>query len=163
MSSQRLYHAPLPIGPARHHADQIRDAEAFCRRYLDQAFEEWGHFERPDDYDDSLAILIVHLWRLAETFDAERNDCFAAYARSIIPKRAVDVGPRRLLGRNGAKLPGYLADTLDESAAAGRPREALATLPSGPDPDRQPDDRRLQAQRDRSRAWAAGVLGVRAA
>jgi hypothetical protein len=158
---RKLYTAPLPIGPNRHPQDQVRDAEAFCRRYLDDAFDGWGMYLRPDDYDDSLALLITHLWRLSQRFDPERNDSFANYARSIIPKRAADVGPRRLLGRNGTRTNDYLFDELDESTRASHTRPTLTHQPSHEDPDRGTDDERLQAERDRQRAWAARILGVR--
>lgn len=161
MAAKRLYPTTLSIGPKRHPADQVRDAEAFCRSYLDREFDRMGHYERGDDYDESLSLLITHLWRLNETFDRERNDCFANYARSIIPKRAYDVSVRRLLGRNGARLPIYDFDQLDEAPGGSRPEPTQPELESSADPDRGSDDPGLLALRDRERAWAAGVLGIR--
>lgn len=163
MSARRLYATPLPIGPNRHPHDQVRDAESFCRRYLDDAFDGWGMYLRPEDYDDSLSLLITHLWRLSERFDPGRNDSFANYARSIIRKRAADVGPRRLLGRNGSRLNEYQHDELDTSTPGSHTRETQSLEQSNPDPYRGTDDRRVLDDRDRQRAWAANVLGVRTA
>lgn len=159
--TRRLYPDPLPVGPNRHPHDQIRDAEAFCRRYLDEAFDGWGMWLRPDDYDESLSLLIVHLWRLGDTFNPERNDCFANYARTIIPKRAADVGPRRLLGRNGTRTNDYLFERLDESDHGHRPLQALPTEPSSENPHWGPTRRGLQPHRNSNIAWAATILGVR--
>jgi hypothetical protein len=166
MNNRRLLSCTLTIGPNRHPQDQIRDAEAFCRTALDDAFDGWGMYLRPDDYDESLSLLITHLWRLNERFDPGRNDCFANYARSIIPKRAADVGPRRLLGRNGNRIHDYIYDPLDEeptrqNPTTSQPHTPLSHQQSHPDPDRGTDDPGLLALRDRERAWAAGVLGVR--
>lgn len=160
MTTRRLYATPLALGPNRHPRDQVRDAESFCARYLKREFDKMGHYEHDSEYDDSLGLLITHLWRLSETFDPERNDCFANYARTIIPKRAYDVSVRRLLGRNGNRAHNHDWDPLDESTAGSGTRAPQSLEQSNPDPDRGSDDRRLLANRNRDRAWAAGYLGV---
>lgn len=160
---QRLYPRPVPIGPNRHPADQIKDAEAFARYYLDAEFEKIGMYLEHDEYTETLSLLITHLWRLSERFDPERNDCFANYARSILPNRAYDVGPRRILGRNGIKLPERHHEQLDESTLNRRHDPPLPDQQSNQDPDRGPDAQRLQTERDRERAWALHILGCRPA
>jgi hypothetical protein len=159
---QCLYPRPFAIGPNRHPADQIRDAEAFCRSYLDIAMRENIPYMPDAEYEDSLAMLITDLWRLAERFKADQNDCFADYARSIIRNRAIDRTVRRLLGRNGNRLNDYLHDTLDESTRGSRLQQADPLLTGDTHPDRGADDRGLQPERARNEAWAATVLGLRA-
>jgi len=161
VSQHRLLGTTLTVGPNRHPNDQVKDAEAFCRHYLDTAFDGWGMYLRPDDYDESLSLLITQLWRLNETFDRERNDCFANYARSIISRRAADVGPRRILGRNGNKISDYLYDDLDESTQGSRPDEALTHQPGHQDPDRREYPGWLPTDTAGREAWAARLLGVR--
>lgn len=91
----------------------IRDAEMFAAFHLDKAFEKWGMYLPEDTYTDTLNELIHHLWRMEEKFDPERNDSFENYARTYLPKRAADVGPRRILGRNGNRVNDYLHEELD--------------------------------------------------
>ena len=158
----RLYHTPFAIGPNRHPKDQIRDAESFCRSYLEIAMRENIPFMSDSDFEDSLSLLITELWRLSERFRPDENDCFADYARSLISKRAIDVSVRRLLGRNGNKLDDYLHDTLDESTRGRRLQTPHPDQPGDTDPDRGTDDRGLQRERARREAWAARILGVRA-
>ena len=166
----RIYPQPVLIGctrkpngqPATIYPDPVRDAEAFCARYLEDAFQHWGMYLRDDDWEDSLQELIRHLLRLEQIFDPERNDSFANYARSIIPRRAVDAGPRRILGRTGNRLNDYQHDQLDETAPDHRPIDALTAEPGDQDPDRRQDHRRLQPHRDRQEAWAHTLLGLRA-
>ncbi len=159
----RMLPVTLAIGPNRHPQDQVKDAEAFCRTYLDEAMRRnnMDLRTRPEDYDDSLQLLIAVLWRLNTTFREEANTCFADYARTIIRKRAYDVCPRRLLGRTGNRKPDYLHDQLDESTPGNRHLEALPQLTSDEDPHSRPTLGRLPDPRDRHFAWAAAVLGIR--
>ena len=115
--------------------DPIRDTEAFCDTLLREAFDEWGHFERPHEYDESLSLLIHRALRLEATYDPARSDSFADYARYILKRRAADVGPRRLLGRNGNRTHDYQHDPLDESTPRHRPQQPLDPLESHQTPD----------------------------
>lgn len=158
----RLLPGTIALGPNRHPHDQIRDAEAFCRHELDAAMRarNMDLDDRPEDYNDSLQLLIAALWRLNERFDSERNDCFANYARSIIRKRAIDVAPRRLLGRNGNRKADYLHDLLDESHYARQLGAALPDLTGDEDPNRRSTLGRIPDHGDRGFAWATSVLGI---
>ena len=161
--TQRLLTGVLPVGPNRHPADQVADAEKFCRHYLNRAFRGWNDMWLPQaDYDDSLSRLITNLTDLAARFDEERNESFASYARQIIPKRAVDVGPRRLLGRNGNRRHERFYP-LDDHSLRQSTRNLDAPEPLDPDPDRGEDGGRLRARRDRDRARSLHILGLRAA
>ena len=175
---RRLYPTPLLVGgrtvPAltpgatltpngrwlNPNRDPNRDTEAFCNTLLKEAFDEWGHFERPHEYDESLSLLIHRALRLEATYDPARSDSFADYARYILKRRAADVGPRRLLGRNGNRTPDYQHDPLDESTPRGQPGHALDPQPGDQDPDRGQASGRLQAERDRDRARSQRILGL---
>lgn len=158
---RRLYPQGLAIGPNRHPGDQIRDAEAFCRSYLEIAMRENMPFMSDSDYEDSLSLLIDTVWLLSERFKADENDCFADYARSIIPNRAIDATVRRLLGRNGHRLHDYLHDELDESAQRRGLQPAEPDEPGHEDPDRGRTHGGVQSERARREAWAAAILGCR--
>ena len=159
---KRLLPSVLALGPNRHPGDQVRDGERFCRHYLDKAFRGWDMWLEPSEYDDSLQLLLTQLSRLAQGFDQGRNESFASYARSIIPKRAVDVGPRRILGRNGQRLHERWYP-LDDHALRRHALESHTPQPGDPDPHSGTDQRGLPGERDRRRARAIDVLGIRAA
>jgi hypothetical protein len=158
--SRRHLTSQLAVGPNRHPSDQVKDGERFCRHYLDRAFDGWTMFLEEAEYDDSLQLLMIELQKLADRFDEGRNDCFASYARQIIPKRAADVGPRRILGRNGNRLAERWFALDEEAATRDRVREPDPAWTGDPDPDRRPAPGGLQADRDRERARAAAVLGL---
>ena len=140
--------------------DPIRDAEAFCHTLLQEAFDEWGHYERPDEYDEALQELLIRALRLEQTYDPERSQSFADYARYILKRRAADVGPRRLLGRTGNRIHDYLHDTLEPGTGEHQPGRAEHQEPSDTDRDRRTDAGRLPNQRDRERARRHTILGL---
>src|SRR5262249_55672253 len=140
--------------------DPIHDAEAFCHQLLKDAFDEWGHYQRPDEYDESLQELIIRAFRLEQTYDPERSTSFADYARYILRLRAAEAGPRRLLGRNGNRIHDYLHETLEPGTERDRPGHPLGPQPSDTDRDRGAHAGRLPDQRDRDRARRHAILGL---
>lgn len=120
---QRLYHAVFRVGasaydwrtkqPTYWHSGPVNDAEMFCRKILDRALDQFGMYFRPDEYDDTLQELIIILQRLERRYDPDKTKTFEQYARWILPQRAIDVGPRRVLGRRGTRLHDYMAPTGD--------------------------------------------------
>jgi DNA-directed RNA polymerase specialized sigma24 family protein len=145
------------------YTDPILDAEAFCNGLLKEAFDEWGHYERPDEYDEALQELLIRALRLERTYDPERSQSFADYARYILRRRAADVGPRRLLGRSGNRIHDYLHDTLEPGAGTSEPGEPLGTRSSDPNRDWGDDAVWLPPERNRERARRHAVLGLPAA
>lgn len=152
-------------GKCRKHFAQCKpvwDAEAFCRYHLDRAFKKFPNgemFLRGEEHEDSVSLLIFHLIRMEKTFDHERNDSFENFAKTYLPKRAVDVGPRRVLGRNGNKLHNYLFEELDETAKG---TGHVSFEPEGggnPSLGRGDDARGLQSERDRRTIRALRFLG----
>ena len=137
----------------------IRDAELFASFHLDKVFEKWGMYLPEEEYEESLDQLIHHLWRMEEKFDPERNDSFENYARTYLPKRAADVGPRRLLGRNGNRVNDYLHEELEESNAGHGLGQPLGEEPADSLGYWGGDDLRIQSSRDRRKAQAIYLLG----
>jgi len=165
----RLYNKPFKIGarayrirdrqPIAWHPGPVQDAEAFCRKLLDDAFDSWGMFLRPEFYDDSLADLIIILQRCEAKYDPGRTDTFERYSRWIISQRAVDVGPRRVLGRNGSRINDYLFDEL-ETTIGDRLVEDLGAWEGDQTEDCGRDARWLHPDYDRARARADAILGL---
>jgi hypothetical protein len=116
-------------------------------------------FLRPEFYDDSLMELVAILWGLESSFDPERTDRFDIYARWIVSARAVDVGPRRILGRNGSRINDYVFDDL-ETSVGDRLVEDLGERQSDQVQNSGRDARWLQPDYDRKRARADAILGL---
>ena len=138
----------------------IRDAELFASFHLDKVFEKWGMYLPEEEYEESLDQLIHHLWRMEEKFDPERNDSFENYARTYLPKRAADVGPRRLLGRNGNRVNDYLHEELGEGTSGTGFFQSHAEGTEYSASDWGGSRERLQAERDRAEAQAIAILGL---
>jgi hypothetical protein len=143
----------------------VWDAEAFARYHLDRAFERFpagAMYLRDDEYEDSLSALIFHLVRMEKTFDHDRNDSFEGFAKTYLPKRAVDVGPRRVLGRNGNKLHNYLFEEFGEAVQGAGSGGFDTQVAQDPDVDWGADERELQSRRNRRILAAASLLGLAA-
>jgi hypothetical protein len=157
VSVGRLYPKPFSIGLM--HPGPVLDAESFCRKQLEVAFDGWGMFLRPEWFEDSLAELIAILWQLESRFDPERTDTFERYARWIIAARAVDVGPRRILGRNGSRTNDYVFDEL-EVTSRDRLVEDFGAWELSKAGDSGQDGGWLDSNRDRREARAHAILGL---
>ena len=153
----RLYQRPFTVGSQ--FRGPVNDGEAFCRKHLDAAFDSWGMFLRPDHYDDSLSELVLILLELEKRFNPERTDSFDLYARWIISARAVDVGPRRILGRNGSRVNDYIFDELD-ATVGDRLVEDLGARESDQVQNSGRDARWVQPGYDRERARCDAILGL---
>jgi hypothetical protein len=155
-------------GKCRKHFKQCQpvwDAEAFCRFHLDRAFKKFPNgemFLRGEEHEDSVSLLIFHLIRMEKTFDHERNDSFENFAKTYLPKRAVDVGPRRVLGRNGNKLHNYLFEEFGETVQGAGSGGFDTQVAQDPDVDWGADERELQSRRNRRILAAASLLGLAA-
>lgn len=110
------------------HPEPIEDVEEFCRRLLDRALDNFSMYLRPEEYDDSLMELITLAWRLEGRFDPDKGQSFRAYATWIISQRAVDHGPRRVLGRHGTRTHNYMSpsENVDEGHSLGSPLDRRA-------------------------------------
>ena len=168
----RLHPQPILIGARRRddgailetYPEPIRDAGAFCQRLVDDSLRNWGMHITNEEYEDVVADMLALLCQLERNFDPRRTPSFAGYARFILGRRAVDLVPRKLLGRNGQRIADRSHEELDDRAldVAGS-HEAVTTQPGDHADDRHADDGRLQGDRDRRAAWAHSVLGLRAA
>lgn len=87
----------------------MEDTEEFCRRILDRALDSWSMFLREAEYDDTLMELIAQVWKLEGRYDPDKAASFTAYATWIVSQRAVDYGPRRILGRHGTRTNDYMS------------------------------------------------------
>jgi hypothetical protein len=160
---------PLLLGARRHpngtilqtYPDPVHDAVRFCKRIMDEAMANWGMHLEPEEYEDSIQELLIHAVRLEKRFDPERNDSFAGYARAVLSQRAVDAGPRRIIGRTGNRLAERQHEELDE-ASAGKPQpwESHTPIPSDPGDHHLTDLGRLQSRGDSSQLRYESVLGV---
>ncbi len=136
----------------------IRDSEMFAAFHLDKAFEKWGMYLPEDAYTDTLNELIHHLWRMEEKFDPERNDSFENYARTYLPKRAADVGPRRILGRNGNRVNDYLHEELDADLQGPGLGQPFTREQGDSEVDWGEAEGKLSGERDRENARYLDIL-----
>lgn len=100
----------------------VHDVEALCRRILDDTLGRLGAFLPHHDHEDALTHLIAEAWLLHQRFDTKRNDSFAGYARSVLPRRMIDYYRARF-GRGGARLEPAGSWSLDAQDAD--PHEAV--------------------------------------
>lgn len=124
-----LYKTPVKAGassynwktrqPTTWHPDPVIDAEDFCRRILDRVFDSWGMYLRGEEYNDTLSELIALVWKLEARFDPDKGQSFKAYAGWMVSQRAVDYGPRRVLGRHGTRTHNYVSQDFDEGNSMG--------------------------------------------
>lgn len=118
--------------PSKWYVDPIDDVEVFCKRHLDSALSGWGMYLRPEEFADTVQELVIAVWKLEGRFDPDKASSFSAYASWIISQRAVDFGPRRVLGRHGTRTHNYMASEDYEGSRMGEDLDRLA-LDSGDD------------------------------
>lgn len=144
--------------PSKWHPDPVEDVEEFCRRLLDRVLDNFSMYLRPEEYDDSLMELIALAWRLERRFDPDKGQSFRAYATWIISQRAVDHGPRRVLGRHGTRTHNYMAPS--ENPYEGHSMGETVDGQSLDDQaDRHSNLARILRERDSDISWKESELG----
>jgi sigma-70-like protein len=112
---------------------------------LDRALDSWGMYLRPEEFDDTLSELIALVWKLEARFDPDKAESFSAYASWIVSQRAVDYGPRRVLGRHGTRTHNYSASEDYEGNQMG---ESISGFSLDDQNDRDTDVSRILSKRD---------------
>jgi hypothetical protein len=107
----------MPLGAS--HPDPIHDGEAFITALVKTTLDEWGMYITTEEHDDLILDLLTEALKLEQTFDPQRNRSYAGYASWILRKRVVDLGPRKLLGRNGQRAAERSHDQLDDDHGGG--------------------------------------------
>ena len=146
--------------PSVWYSEPIDDVEDFCRRLLDRALESWSMFLRPDEYDDTLQELVILVWKLESRYNPDKGASFRQYAAWIVSQRAVDYGPRRVLGRHGTRTHNYMSPSEDpyEGYSMGKPlSEQLVDDPL----DRDSDLARVLSERSSELDEQDIKLGIR--
>ena len=153
--TKRLSDAAIKLGacaydwqtkrPTKWHPEPINDTEDFCRRLLDRALDSWGMYLRDEEYNYTLSELIALVWKLEGRFDPDKGQSFRQYAGWIVSQRAVDYGPRRVLGRHGTRTHNYVSQDFDEGDQMG---ESFNEFSLDDQDDRHSNVRRLLSTRD---------------
>jgi Sigma-70 region 2 len=81
---------------------------------------------REEEYNDTLAELIALVWKLEARFDPDKGQSFRQYAGWMVSQRAVDYGPRRVLGRHGTRTHNYISQDFDERNSMGEPFDGFS-------------------------------------
>lgn len=143
--------------PSKWHQDPINDTEDFCRRLLDRALDSWGMYLREEEYNDTLSELIALVWKLEARFDPDKGQSFKQYAGWMVSQRAVDYGPRRVLGRHGTRTHNYVSQDFDEGDRMG---ESIHGFSLDNPEDRDSDVGRVLRERDREISRHHHELGL---
>lgn len=98
---------PWPLG-------DVRDVEKLCRSILDNQLRRYGAYLHTDDYEEAVAELFIHVWKMWRSFDPNRRivsrdgvtrpASFAGFVSANLPLRIADLYRARF-GRSGAHRP----------------------------------------------------------
>jgi DNA-directed RNA polymerase specialized sigma24 family protein len=132
----------------------IRDAEAFARRALDDALRGFGARKgsgvwlRESDYEDAHAELLCVLCELDRRYDPGKGVAFSTYAYRILRLRVVDWYRGRFEQSRGGRRAELLSlDRPSGERGGGGLDQDLAARESDPAESRSPDLQRVLGER----------------
>jgi hypothetical protein len=141
----------------------VRDVEKLCRSILDAQLRRFGAYLQHDDYEDAIADLFVHVWKMWSNFDPKRRvlgrdghtrpASFAGFVSANLPLRIADIYRARF-GRSGAHRPPEGSCSLAELD----PHDAELVLNAGDDEEHHDATGLLDALSPEAQRMALALL-----